>query len=198
MGARAPPQNLTAAAAGWARATDPDGISQAFAIQNNAKHGRYANSVARGAGSRCRILRPQPKRCQTTRDGTRTHNLLLRREAPYPLGHTSVNFKTAELRCGGCSAVEPLWRLRSLRNLEAIEITRQARHRRAETAHPQQFCFPAAWRKWVRRGRAEVGGGGRGGLVMGWKGVGVLTSSLIVALSVRFQNFQSARLSLFH
>ena len=33
---------------------------------------------------------------------------------------------------------------------------------------------------------------------MGWKGVGVLTSSLIVALSVRFQNFQSARLSLFH
>ena len=25
----------------------------------------------------------------TTRDGTRTHNLLLRREAPYPLGHTS-------------------------------------------------------------------------------------------------------------
>ena len=24
-----------------------------------------------------------------TRDGTRTHNLLLRREAPYPLGHTS-------------------------------------------------------------------------------------------------------------
>ena len=25
-----------------------------------------------------------------TRDGTRTHNLLLRREAPYPLGHTGV------------------------------------------------------------------------------------------------------------
>lgn len=25
----------------------------------------------------------------STRDGTRTHNLLLRREAPYPLGHTS-------------------------------------------------------------------------------------------------------------
>ena len=25
----------------------------------------------------------------TTRDGTRTHNLLLRGEAPYPLGHTS-------------------------------------------------------------------------------------------------------------
>ena len=27
---------------------------------------------------------------QTTRGGTRTHNLLLRREAPYPLGHTSL------------------------------------------------------------------------------------------------------------
>ena len=25
-----------------------------------------------------------------TRGGTRTHNLLLRREAPYPLGHTSM------------------------------------------------------------------------------------------------------------
>ena len=25
-----------------------------------------------------------------TRDGTQTHNLLLRREAPYPLGHTSL------------------------------------------------------------------------------------------------------------
>ena len=25
-----------------------------------------------------------------TRDGTRTHNLLLRREAPYPLGHKSL------------------------------------------------------------------------------------------------------------
>ena len=32
-----------------------------------------------------------------TRDGTRTHNLLLRREAPYPLGHTS--------RC----ALAPIW-----------------------------------------------------------------------------------------
>ena len=28
-------------------------------------------------------------RARNTRDGTRTHNLLLRREAPYPLGHTS-------------------------------------------------------------------------------------------------------------
>ena len=27
---------------------------------------------------------------KSTRDGTRTHNLLLRREAPYPLGHTGV------------------------------------------------------------------------------------------------------------
>ena len=32
----------------------------------------------------------------TTRDGTRTHNLLLRGEAPYPLGHTS-----------GCALVLP-------------------------------------------------------------------------------------------
>ena len=30
-----------------------------------------------------------------TRDGTRTHNLLLRREAPYPLGHTSSGMEYA-------------------------------------------------------------------------------------------------------
>ena len=30
------------------------------------------------------------KQLANTRGGTRTHNLLLRREAPYPLGHTSV------------------------------------------------------------------------------------------------------------
>ena len=32
-----------------------------------------------------------------TRDGTRTRNLLLRREAPYPLGHTSYKFNLAPL-----------------------------------------------------------------------------------------------------
>lgn len=32
-----------------------------------------------------------------TRDGTRTRNLLLRREAPYPLGHTSCEFDPAPL-----------------------------------------------------------------------------------------------------
>ena len=32
-----------------------------------------------------------------TRDGTRTHNLLLRREAPYPLGHTSVGTGKVDL-----------------------------------------------------------------------------------------------------
>ena len=30
------------------------------------------------------------KQLANTRGGTRTHNLLLRREAPYPLGHTSM------------------------------------------------------------------------------------------------------------
>ena len=35
--------------------------------------------------------KPNIDRCTArNRDGTRTHNLLLRREAPYPLGHTSV------------------------------------------------------------------------------------------------------------
>ena len=29
---------------------------------------------------------------RNTRGGTRTHNLLLRREAPYPLGHTSMEY----------------------------------------------------------------------------------------------------------
>ena len=32
------------------------------------------------------------KQLANTRGGTRTHNLLLRREAPYPLGHTSCVF----------------------------------------------------------------------------------------------------------
>ena len=29
---------------------------------------------------------------QNSPDGTRTHNLLLRRETPYPLGHRTLNF----------------------------------------------------------------------------------------------------------
>ena len=38
--------------------------------------------------------------CSNTRDGTRTRNLLLRREAPYPLGHTSsakTSFQTPRI-----------------------------------------------------------------------------------------------------
>ena len=50
---------------------------------------------------------------QTTRGGTRTHNLLLRREAPYPLGHTSC----AEMQLpliqprpsSSKSAAQPYW-----------------------------------------------------------------------------------------
>ena len=41
-------------------------------------------------GSGARDVRSRKPRRQSTRGGTRTHNLLLRREAPYPLGHTSV------------------------------------------------------------------------------------------------------------
>ncbi len=37
---------------------------------------------------------------QNTRGGTRTRNLLLRREAPYPLGHTSYEWQ-------GCSQCKP-------------------------------------------------------------------------------------------
>ena len=33
---------------------------------------------------------------RSTRDGTRTHNLFLRREAPYPLGHTSLAISASE------------------------------------------------------------------------------------------------------
>lgn len=35
------------------------------------------------------FLEPTCCRCRNIRGGTRTRNLLLRREAPYPLGHTS-------------------------------------------------------------------------------------------------------------
>ena len=41
-------------------------------------------------GSGARDVRVRKPRRQSTRGGTRTHNLLLRREAPYPLGHTSL------------------------------------------------------------------------------------------------------------
>ena len=38
----------------------------------------------------CLWILPSDMQCAShTRDGTRTHNLLLRGEAPYPLGHTS-------------------------------------------------------------------------------------------------------------
>ena len=46
---------------------------------------------------------------QTTRDGTRAHNLLLRGEAPYPLGHTSQclcsDIIVAILTCRACSSL---------------------------------------------------------------------------------------------
>ena len=35
----------------------------------------------------------------TTRGGTRTHHLLLRREAPYPLGHTGFECVQVALHC---------------------------------------------------------------------------------------------------
>ena len=35
----------------------------------------------------------------TTRDGTRTHNLILRGEAPYPLGHTSNSHSCEQQVC---------------------------------------------------------------------------------------------------
>ena len=43
-----------------------------------------------------------------TRDGTRTHNLLLRREAPYPLGHTSVTSPTSSARNRRAQMCAPL------------------------------------------------------------------------------------------
>ena len=55
----------------------------------------------------------QPYISPNTRGGTRTRNLLLRREAPYPLGHTS-SWCTARARCLGGPGAErivrpPLW-----------------------------------------------------------------------------------------
>ena len=47
-----------------------------------------------------------------TRGGTRTHNLLLRREAPYPLGHTSMGI-TPKSPSGNCFQ---LWIFVSVRN----------------------------------------------------------------------------------
>ena len=41
----------------------------------------------------------------STRDGTRTHNLLLRGEAPYPLGHTS----SWPVPLGGCNHKRGHW-----------------------------------------------------------------------------------------
>ena len=40
-----------------------------------------------------------------TRGGTRTHNLLLRREAPYPLGHTSMECISNSLFIVGLSGL---------------------------------------------------------------------------------------------
>ena len=64
-----------------------------------------------------------------TRDGTRTHNLLLRREAPYPLGHTSnycsaLNTSVAKPTRGGRSiCFASLWR-----NVESLSLhTHEAR-----------------------------------------------------------------------
>ena len=42
------------------------------------------------AAARCAAASRHPPNNDVTRGGTRTHNFLLRREAPYPLGHTGV------------------------------------------------------------------------------------------------------------
>ena len=49
-----------------------------------------------------------PIQNKCTRDGTRTHNLLLRREAPYPLGHTSVTSPTSPARNRRAQMCAPL------------------------------------------------------------------------------------------
>ena len=93
-----------------------------------------------------------------TRDGTRTRNLLLRREAPYPLGHTSsgstanASRQIAVLRCvsntgrRGRSCRCLPWK--SACHLEEVQARRGA-------AAPRQHA-PEAMIAWVRDGDAAA------------------------------------------
>ena len=46
---------------------------------------------------------------RSTHGGTRTRNLLLRREAPYPLGHTSAELMQSKAPFGGRERSEEAW-----------------------------------------------------------------------------------------
>ena len=95
---------------------------------------------------------------KNTRDGTRTRNLLLRREAPYPLGHTSsgstanASRQIAVLRCvsntgrRGRSCRCLPWK--SACHLEEVQARRGA-------AAPRQHA-PEAMIAWVRDGDAAA------------------------------------------
>ena len=57
--------------------------------QRKARSARFEISRARFERT-IRSIDIERVHIRSTRDGTRTHNLLLRREAPYPLGHSGI------------------------------------------------------------------------------------------------------------
>ena len=66
---------------------------------------------------------------QDTRGGTRTHNLLLRREAPYPLGHTSdaMQSHTATVACHVFRCRPAEWTSRYRRDLRKKKLRQSLR-----------------------------------------------------------------------
>jgi hypothetical protein len=82
----------------------------ALAARVGRKLGDWSSGMipASGAGGRefdSRItpflpnFKQKPKKKKIVRTGTRTQNLLLRRQAPYPLGHTDIVRIYATARC---------------------------------------------------------------------------------------------------
>ena len=101
---------------------------------------------------------PTHFRCNTnndnTRGGTRTHNLLLRREAPYPLGHTSC----AEMQLpliqprpsSSKSAAQPYWVSHSACTLlrATADANKMVDARKSLTKHQLKDTLPE-WSKGV-------------------------------------------------
>lgn len=108
--------------------SNPTGVAFAQALPVGKCNGR-----ARRRTRNCAKTTTLPRAHTHTRGGTRTHNLLLRGEAPYPLGHTGLLGIAARLGSGRAT----VWRSQDVTELHHCCAARAAKKRLAALLAPQ-------------------------------------------------------------
>ena len=113
--------------------------------------GRTTRSWPRSA--RCAAASRHPPNNDVTRGGTRTHNLLPRREAPYPLGQMGVATGCSAIACSGA------WQARQRkREFAEIRLARRVNLRRLQETTAPSPQLQIACRRFVLAGGSSTGG----------------------------------------